>query len=69
MANEADFAVIKFYSDGKFSTCSKQNKVKDQEGLFVVGHEVSIQWTQKKVEKGVVVFANGKSIIYCFKPV
>jgi len=29
MASEADYAVIKFFSDGKYSTCSKQNKVKD----------------------------------------
>src|SRR6218665_486141 len=69
MASEADYAVIKFFSDGKYSTCSKQNKVKDEVGLFVVGHEVSIQWTLKKVERGVVVFVDGKSTIYYFKRV
>lgn len=62
MAYETEYAVIKFFSDGKFSTCTRQHKVKDQVGLFVVGHEVSIQWTLKKVERGAVVFADGKHI-------
>src|SRR6218665_3854933 len=48
MEGESKYAVIKFYSDEKFATCAKRHKVHDQVGLFMVGHEVSIQWTKKK---------------------
>jgi hypothetical protein len=58
MANETEYAVVKFFSYGKYSTCSKNNKAKAQVSLFVVGQEMSIQWTPKKVEKGAVDFAN-----------
>jgi len=60
MEGESEYAVITFFIDGKFSTCFKRHKVNDQVGLFIVGNEVSIQWTLKKVEKRIVVFADGK---------
>lgn len=54
-----EFAVIKFYADNTYSTCSQRNKAADSAG-YIVGNEVKIQWSKHEVYNGIVVFTNGK---------
>jgi len=57
--SEKEFAVIKFYADDTYSTCSQRNKAADSAEFFD-GEEVTIQWSKHEVYKGMVVFTNGK---------
>jgi len=64
-AGEKQFAVVRFHVDDetyRYSTCSQRNKAADS-ARFVVGEEVTIQWsnTKHQLYKGVVVFTNGRS--------
>ena len=45
--------------DDTYLTCSRWNKAAGGAG-YVVGEEVTIQWSMHQVYQGVVVFANGK---------
>lgn len=56
--SESEYAVVQFFSDKKFSTCSRENKTPDS-AAFITGNEVCIQWT-KTTYAGIVVFTNGK---------
>jgi hypothetical protein len=56
---EKEYAVIKFYADEKYATCSQRNKANDSAGYFI-GEEVTIQWSKHEVYKGIVVYTDGK---------
>ena len=58
MSVEKEYAVVKFISDGKYSTCNRKIKTADSDP-FSVGNEVSIQWTKTSVFKGTVLFTDG----------
>lgn len=57
--SEKEFAVIKFQADDTYCTCSQRNKSTDS-ARFLVGEEVTIQWSKHEVYRGIVVFTNGK---------
>lgn len=56
---EKEFAVIKFHADETYSTCAQKNKAADSAG-YLVGEEVTIQWSKHEAYKGIVVFTDGK---------
>jgi len=56
---EKEFAVIKIFSDKKYSVCSLKHKDVSCKGLYSAGEEVAIRWN-KRIEKGIVEFADGK---------
>jgi hypothetical protein len=60
---EKEFAVIKFYDDDKYATCSQKHKVTDSAEYFV-GEEITIQWSKNEVYKGIVAFTDGKQFKY-----
>jgi len=63
--SEKEFAVIKFYYDDTYCTCSQKNKTADSAEFFI-GKEVKIQWSKHEVYKGVVVFTDGNQFYYYF---
>lgn len=58
MELEKKFAIIKFYSDGKYAICAQKNKMAHS-AEYVVGVDVSIQW-RRIAYRGIVLFADGK---------
>jgi len=58
MESEKEFAVIKFYFDGKYAICAQKNKTVNS-GAYIVGVDVSIQW-RRCAYNGIVLFSDGK---------
>jgi len=59
MSLEKEHAVIRFFSDGKYSTCSRRHKAIEFNSVFEIGEEVAIRWG-KRIERGIVVYTDGK---------